>query len=53
MQVLGLHFGGWPLEEQNINVAGQQVVGTLFSSNGGVPLWTLANDPLLQSVDFV
>ncbi len=50
MNVVGLHFGGWPMQRQKIEIGDKGVVAQLFLANGAVPLWTLRNDPLLQEV---
>lgn len=51
--VLALHFGGWPLSAQQVQVGGQQMIARLFEANGGVPLWQLRQDPVLAGVRFV
>jgi len=50
MNVVGLHFGGWPMQRQRMEIGDKDVVAQLFLANGAVPLWTLRNDPLLQQV---
>ena len=53
-QVLGLHFGGWPIPaKQAVDIGGQDELARLFYDNGAVPLWTLAQDQMLAQVHFV
>jgi hypothetical protein len=52
MQVVGLHFGGWPLQSRTVVIEDHQLAAQLFSANGAVPLWTLVDDPFLGSVSF-
>jgi hypothetical protein len=52
MKVVGLHFGGWPMQKQRIEIGDRDVLAQLFSANGAVPLWMLRNDPLLGEVCF-
>jgi hypothetical protein len=53
MNVVGLHFGGWPMPRRRIAAPRWDSVAQLFEANGAVPLWLLANDPmLLGSVSF-
>jgi hypothetical protein len=52
LQVVGLHFGGWPLAPQSVTLGEEVVLAELFSENGAVPLWTLHDDPLLSNVNF-
>jgi hypothetical protein len=49
MRVIGLHFGGWPKDEQLVRTGGQDFLAHLFEANGAVPLWTLTDDPLLSA----
>ncbi len=52
--VVGLHFGGWPMPQQNpVRLDDQTHLATLFYDNGAVPLWTLVADPLLAQINFV
>jgi Trypsin-like peptidase domain len=50
MNVVGLHFGGWPMQRQKMEIADKDVMAQLFHANGAVPLWLLGKDPLLQQV---
>jgi Trypsin-like peptidase domain len=50
MNVVGLHFGGWPMQRQRIEIGDKDLVAQLFLANGAAPLWRLRNDPLLQQV---
>ncbi len=50
MNVVGLHFGGWPMQRQKMEIADKDVMAQLFHTNGAVPLWLLGKDPLLQQV---
>jgi hypothetical protein len=52
MKVVGLHFGGWPMQKQILEVGGKDMLAQLFHANGAVPLWTLRNDPLLREIYF-
>jgi hypothetical protein len=49
MNVVGLHFGGWPLPTSKVTTPSGDVVAQLFEANGAVPLWLLANDPMLRN----
>lgn len=51
-KVVGLHFGGWPTAKRKIRASGGDRLAELFESNGAVPLWKLAGDPLLTGVHF-
>jgi hypothetical protein len=50
MNVVGLHFGGWPMQRQRMEIGNKDVIAQLFHANGAIPLWTLRSDPLLQQV---
>jgi len=50
MNVVGLHFGGWPMQRQRMEIGDKDVVAQLFLANGAVPLWTIRNDPFLQQL---
>jgi len=51
--VVGLHFGGWPMPKRSVKMSsGDDVVAELFEANGAVPLWRLVDDPLLREVRF-
>jgi ribosomal protein L39E len=50
MNVVGLHFGGWPMQKQKMEIGDRDVIAQLFHANGAVPLWTVINDPILQQV---
>lgn len=50
MNVVGLHFGSWPMQRQRMEIGDKDVVAQLFLANGAVPLWTVRNDPFLQQV---
>jgi hypothetical protein len=52
MHVMGLHFGGWPLQERKVATHAGDLVAQLFESNGAVPLWTLHEDPLCSALSF-
>lgn len=48
-EVIGLHFGGWPLASTAAKSFGNDLTAQLFSENGAVPLWHLSADFLNQS----
>jgi Trypsin-like peptidase domain len=51
--VVGLHFGGWPLPPHAIKVSGgKDMIARLFEANGAVPLWRLVDDPMFRGVRF-
>ena len=52
MNVVGLHFGGWPLHERTVTTTTGDVLAQLFESNGAVPLWTLRDDPICAALAF-
>ena len=53
-QVVGLHFGGWPMSaKQMVHIGGQHELARLFHDNGAIPLWLLANDPYTEKMNFV
>lgn len=49
-QVLGLHFGGWPLASRIVSVDNEDIVASLFEANGAVPLWKSTADTVFQGV---
>ena len=52
--IIGLHFGGWPMPNQQVvRIDQQDYLANLFYENGAVPLWTLAQDTMLNKVNFV
>lgn len=52
-KVVGLHFGGWPMRQTPVTVQGGATIqAQLFYDNGAIPLWTLADDPLLGDILF-
>ncbi len=53
-QVVGLHFGGWPMPgKQSVNLGDQDELARLFFDNGAVPLWLLANDQIAAAMNFM
>ena len=52
MKVVGLHFGGWPMQEQFLQTDNGDMLAQLFYENGAVPLWILGDDSLLRDVTF-
>jgi endonuclease G len=53
MRVLGLHFGGWPIEKRQIRTIAGSFAAQLFEANGAVPLWNLSRDRFCADVSFV
>lgn len=48
--IYGLHFGGWPQDHKIVTINDQVSLADLFEANGAVPIWQLADDPILQSL---
>lgn len=52
MDIVGLHFGGWPLHKQKATTHVGDVIAQLFESNGAVPMWKLVEDPFCSDLMF-
>jgi len=49
-EVVGLHFGGWPMSRRSIPTSSGDHLAQLFEANGAVPFWKLAGDPIFERI---
>lgn len=49
-EVLGLHFGGWPVSRCSVPTPAGDLLAQLFEANGAVPLWQLVDDPIFDHI---